>query len=128
MKFIAILFLTIFSLNATEILVSDKNIKYQEVLDYDNLSTTTTSKRIRCEMFNKNNLFDKIYQAKHYILKGKAICNKDVQIVKKHKIRYDFGNIVIERDGKVIGENKKYIRVKNLDGTIDKIYKNGQLK
>ncbi|MCK5295080.1 MAG: hypothetical protein KAJ49_10525 [Arcobacteraceae bacterium] len=128
MRFIVFLFLIIFSANATEILVSDKNIRYQEILDYDNLSISTTEKRVRCEMFDKNNLLNTTYQAKHYILKGKPICIKDVQVVKKNKIRYDFGNIVIERNGKVIGENKKYIRVKNIDGTIDKIYKNGQLK
>jgi hypothetical protein len=113
---------------ATQILVSDINLKYHEILDYANLSLSSTNKKIRCEKFNQNHLLHGTYQTKHYIYKGKAICAKDVQKVKKHKIRYDFGNIVIEKSGKVIGENKNYIKIKNIDGTIDKIYKNGQLK
>ena len=68
------------------------------------------------------------YEAKHYIVKNKVICNKDVKISVNNKIRYDFGNIVIERNGEVVGETKRFIKVKNNDGSIDKIYKNGQLR
>lgn len=128
MKFILLILSFNIFINATDILVSNEDIKYHTILDYDNLKIISTNKRVRCNMFNKNNLIKTTYRAKHYILKGKPICNKDVQIVKNHKIRYDFGNIVIERSGKVIGENKKYIRIKNNDGSIDKIYKNGQTR
>ena len=38
---------------------------------------------------------------------------------------FDFGNIEIEKDGKVIKDTKQYVRIKNNDGTIEKIYKDG---
>jgi len=120
-----IIFIT-HNLFAANILVSNVNIKYKQHLNYDNLSIQTTNKKIRCTMFDMNKLLSNTYEARHYIIKNKPICNKDVKISFVKKIRYDFGNIVIQRDGEVIGETKKFIKVKNNDGTIYKIYKNGQ--
>jgi hypothetical protein len=107
-------------------LVSIKDIKYKQLLEYGDLQKKYLDKTIRCTMFDKNKLLENEYRAKRYILKGKPICNKDVEIAKRDKIKFDFGNIVIERDGKVIGETKQYIKVKNPDGSVDRIYKNGQ--
>jgi flagella basal body P-ring formation protein FlgA len=115
-------------LNADMALVSVKDIKYKQLLDYGDLKKTYIDKKIRCQIFDKNELLDKEYRAKRYILKGTAICYKDVEVAKRDKIKFDFGNIVIERDGKVIGETKQYIKVKNSDGSVDRIYKNGQNK
>lgn len=111
---------------ADVVLVSVKDIKYKQLIDYGDLRKTYIDKKIRCTMFDKNKLLDTQYRAKRYILKGKPICNKDVEIATRDKIKFDFGNIEIERDGKVIGETKQYIKVKNSDGSVDKIYKNGQ--
>ena len=123
-----ILFFILLNVTANEILVSNVNIKYKQHLNYDNLSTLTANKRIRCITFNKEKLKSNVYEAKHYILKNKPICNKDVKLSVTKKIKYDFGNIVIERNGEIVGETKKFIKIKNNDGTIDKIYKNGQLR
>jgi hypothetical protein len=111
-----------------EILVSPVDIKYKEHLNYDNLFKIQTNKKIRCMPFDRNLLLKNEYEAKRYILKGKSICEKDVRITVKNKIRYDFGNMVIERSGKVIGENQKYIKIKDSNGKTYKIYKNGQEK
>ena len=129
MKILLVLLIFVFNnINADEILISNVNIKYKEHLNYDNLSITNTDKRVRCIMFNKNNLNQNTYEAKHYILKNRPICAKDVKISTNNKIRYDFGNIIIERNGEVVGETKKFIKIKNNDGSIDKIYKNGQVR
>ena len=125
-----ILFLLFISLNllGNKILVSNINIKYKEHLNYDNLTIITTNKKVRCKIFDINKLNQNTYEAKHYIIKNRPICEKDVKISANKKIRYDFGNIVIERNGEVIGETKKFIKIKNNDGSIDKIYKNGQVR
>ena len=34
----------------------------------------------------------------------------------------------IEKKGRIIFENNEFIRIKNLDGTIEQIYKDGRLK
>ncbi len=128
MKVLSLLAIFTLLLSAQDILVSTVPIKYKQIIDYDNLVVIDSDKRVRCTMFDKEKLLQHKYQAKRYILRGRAICNKDVQIAKEYKIRYDFGNIVIERDGKIIGENKKFIKIKTPDGSIEKIYKNGQLK
>jgi len=127
-KFLLVFVFTVLNLNAIEILVSNVNIKYKEHLNYDNLFLSNTHKKVRCTIFDKENLKKNTYEAKHYIMKNKPICNKDVKVSINNKIRYDFGNIVIERSGEVIVETKNYIKVKNNDGTVDKIYKNGQYK
>jgi len=125
-KYIVIFSLFIFTLNAQDILISDKNINYKEILDKNNLGYIKSNKNIRCNTFDMKLLDKNKYQAKHFIFKGKAICSKDVAIVVQNKIQYDFGNIVIQRDGKVLSENNDYVKIKNYDGSIEKIYKNGQ--
>jgi hypothetical protein len=37
-------------------------------------------------------------------------------------------DVVIEKKGKVILENSEFIRIKNLDGTIEQIYKDGRTR
>ena len=128
MKHILIFIILFVSLNSKEILISNKDIKYHEILDYKNLMYVNSDKKVLCKAFNKEILLNTNYRAKRYIIKGHPICQKNVQIYIKNKIRYDFGNIVIEKDGKIIGETSNYVKIKNLDGTVDKIYKNGQVK
>jgi hypothetical protein len=125
-KIISLILIMISVAVADIALVSVKDIKYKQHIEYGDLKKVYIDKQIRCTMFDKNKLLENKYRAKRYILKGKPICNKDVEIAKIDKISFDFGNIVIERDGKVVGETKRYIRVKNTDGSVDKIYKNGQ--
>ena len=126
MKNILVLFIFVLNLNSADILVSNKNINYKEIIDINNLEIVNIPNEIRCTTFNKELLKKNKYQAKRFIYKGKSICYKDVQKVVINKIKADFGNIEIQRNGKIIGENKDYVKIKNYDGTIIKIYKNGQ--
>ncbi len=128
MKYIVLSLLLLCSVYGKEILISTKDIPYHQILDYNNLINIKSDKNTRCTMFDKQKLLKGTYQSKRYIIKGYPICNKDVQRTIKSKIRYDFGNIIIERDGKIIGQTKQYVKVKNSDGTVEKIYKNGRLK
>jgi len=121
-----IICLTIFNLNANQVLVSKYNINYKNILNQNDLYLKYISKDIRCTTFDKKLLKDGKYQVKRYIIKDTPICYKDVQKVIVNQVKFDFGNIEIKRNGKIIGENKDYIKIKNYDGKIIKIYKNGQ--
>ena len=126
MKIIFIIFIFLINLNSTEILVSKKNINYKQLIDINNLELVNISNDIRCTTFDKNLLKSNKYQAKRFIYKGRSICYKDVQKVVINKVKADFGNIEIQRNGKIISENNDYVKIKNYDGKIIKIYKNGQ--
>jgi hypothetical protein len=66
------------------------------------------------------------YFAKHYISKNKPICAKDVYIPLQNKVNVRFGNLEIEKEAELIRETKSYIKIKNVDGTIEKIYIDGR--
>jgi hypothetical protein len=53
---------------------------------------------------------------------------KDVRKSDNQSIIFNFGGVKIEKKGKIIYENKDFIRIKNVDGTIEQIYKDGRLK
>ena len=57
------------------------------------------------------------------ILKNRVICKKSLYMTSSKKIKFNFGFIEIEKDGEVLKETSKYIRIKNADGTVEKIYK-----
>lgn len=66
------------------------------------------------------------YYAKRFISRNKPLCAKDVYIPQMNKVKFRFGNLEIEKDGELIRETKSYIKIKNLDGTIEKIYTDGR--
>jgi len=125
-KNLFIVFIFIFNINAAEVLVSKVNINYKNILDPKDLYIKNIAKDIRCTTFDKNLLKKAKYQAKRYIIKGTPICYKDVQKFIIDQVKADFGNIEIQRVGKIVSENKDYVKIKNYDGKIIKIYKNGQ--
>jgi hypothetical protein len=53
---------------------------------------------------------------------------KDVKKSDNESIIFNFGGVKIEKKGKIIYENKDFIRIKNIDGTIEQIYKDGRIK
>lgn len=124
MKFILLLFCV--ALFGDNVLVSNKDIKFQEYLVYENLQDTQVEKKINCNKFDKSLLLSQKYIASRYIIKNTPICDKDVELAKNHKVKFDFGNIIIEKDGELLGETDKYVKIKNPDGTTIKIDKNGQ--
>lgn len=107
------------------ILVSTKNIKFKQNLDYGELKLEYTEDKIHCNMFDKQKLLNGTYQALRYIPKNKPICDKDVKQVIQHRVSANFGNIVIERDGEYLGETKTYIKIKKTDGSVERINKDG---
>lgn len=103
-----------------------KNINYKDKIDRSDFVLKQTKEKKVCKKFVDIELLkQRKYYAKHYIINERAICLENVFIPKKNKIKFNFGNLEVERDGEVIRETSKYIKIKNLDGTIDKIYKDG---
>jgi len=80
-----------------------------------------------CALFASGKLKNKAntYLAKHYILKSSPICKKDIYLYKSSKVLFDFGNIEIEKNGKIIYENNKLVKIREPNGRIETIYKQG---
>ena len=68
-----------------------------------------------------------IYQT-HHINKNSIVCEKSVRSTENNEIIFNFGGVKIVKKGKIIYENEEFIRFKNLDGTIEQIYKDGRQK
>ncbi len=116
-----------------EVIKARVNIEYKQKITksdiyLDNVSFKEVKrfcKPIEKESFINNN----DYRAKIHIKRGNIICTKDLYKMKKaNKILFNFGSIQIEKNGKVIRETKDYIRIKNDNGEIQKIYKNGRTR
>lgn len=106
-------------------LVSIKDLTYKEVVDFDNFQEINLDKKIYCKKFDRMKLLEEEYIAKRYILKNTPICEKDLIVAPNHRVKFNFGNIIIERSGEFVGETDSYIKLKKSDGTIEKIQKNG---
>ena len=128
MKTISLVVLLLSSLLADVVLVSTKDTAFKQNLDYGDLKLSYIDEKVHCKMFDKQKLLNETYQAIRYIPKGKPICEKDVKKVIEHKVEFNFGNIQIIKDGEYLGETKEYIKIKNTDGSVDRIYKDGTLK
>lgn len=107
--------------------VSFKIINYKNKIYSSDVRLIKVSKKFFCKKnINLNILKKNKYHAKHYIAKNKPLCFKDVFIPESRKINFRFGNLEIERDGEIVKETEKYIKIKNSDGKIEKIYKDGR--
>jgi len=126
-KIFVLLFLTL-CLYGDVALVSTKDLKFKQALDYGDLKLQYLDKKIHCKMFDKQKLLTNKYKTIRYIPKNKAICEKDVVQMLDHKIKADFGNIVIEKNGEFVSETKNYVKIKKQDGSIEKINKNGMTR
>lgn len=127
-SFLFLSFLIVF-LNGQDsfVAISSKAINWKGKLIKDNVSIIKQNNKLYCEKnidfvkFKENKL-----RAKHYILPKKAICNDDVYEEKNNKIKFNFGFVEIQRDGELIKETNEYIKFRNPDGKIEKIYKDGR--
>ena len=130
LKFLLILCCFSFSnLFAIDVLVAKEKIKFKERLQTKKLMRKKASKIYRhCVPVKLEDLNKTQYLAKHHIPKGSIICTKDIKKYEKSSILFDFGSIEIEKDGKIIRDTKKYIKIKKPDGKVEKIYKDGRLK
>jgi len=107
--------------------LSIKAIEYKNKIISSNLKLIQANNKYKCEEYlDIVTLKKNKYYAKHYIGKNKPICLKDVYIPTVNKVNFRFGNLEIEKEAELIKETKSYIKIKNLDGTIEKIYIDGR--
>ena len=128
----AILLIAIVIEASTLVIRASKTIKYKEVIKKDELFIDYVNKKDikrNCKPITKEDILNNVYHAKSYMKKGHIICTKDLYIEdinKKNRILFDFGSIEIETDGKVIKETKKSVRIQNVNGKFETIYKDGR--
>jgi len=117
------------NLLAVDVLVAKKKVRLNGKIETTNLRLKKV-KRVRktCIPITVNGLGQDHYIATHYINPGSIICEKDIKMYEKKSVVFNFGNIEIEKEGKVVGETKKYIKIKKPNGRIEKIFKDGSLK
>lgn len=117
------------TLLATSVVVSKEAIKLDEQIVATKLSVQNISNVNKsCEPITLKEIQNEVYVATHYINKNTIICKKDIKKFQDETIVFSFGGLEIEKKGKIIYENSEFIRFKNLDGTIEQIYKDGRLK
>ena len=107
--------------------IAKKSIKYKEkIFSYD-VVFVPESKKYSCKKYIDINLLKQNrYYAKSFLRKGKPICLRNVTVPTENSVKFKFGNLEIEQEGIILNETDKYIKIKNLDGTINKIYKDGR--
>lgn len=119
----------LFELNAIEVIIAKNKIPYNAIISSKDLALKNVLKLKRgCKIFTLEDLEKNQYITKHYINKGNVICLNDIKTYKKETVLFKFGNIEIEKNGKKVFENDKYITIKKRDGKLEKIYKDGSLK
>lgn len=120
-----------FSINsfAISVLISKEAIKFEEKIHYSKLRLQNVSEINKaCVPLKLSEIQNEEYISTHYINKNTIICQKDVKKYKDEGVIFNFGGLKIEKKGKIIYENSDFIRIKNLDGTIEQIYKDGRIK
>ena len=128
-KLLIILFSFVINANAIDVLIVKKSISYKEKITTKKLVLKKLSKlKKQCNPVTLGHLNSKTFIAAHYINKNSILCKKNIKEYKKNSVLFNFGSIEIEKNGKVINENKKYIIIKNENGKREKIYKDGRLK
>ena len=104
-------------------------IEYEEKIDSSNVIVKEVeSINKACTPLTLQQLESNQFVTTHYINKNMIICDKDVKNSENEGVVFNFGGVRIEKKGRIIFENNEFIRIKNLDGTIEQIYKDGRLK
>lgn len=117
------------NLIAITVLIAKKPINFEEKIEISKLKLKNVSYIIKsCKPLKFNQVKNQEYLSTHYINKGSIICLKDVKKYLDNSVLFNFGSLQIEKKGKIIYENEEFIRIKKLDGKIEKIYKDGRLK
>ena len=105
----------------------NKVVNYKSKIYSYNTRLVKIDKKYKCKKYIDIAILKKNkYFAKHYIGINKALCLEDVYIPKINKVKFKFGNLEIEKEAELIKETKNYIKIKNVDGTIEKIYIDGR--
>lgn len=130
-KLIVSFFMTAVLLHAqsTKVLVAKHNIQFKNILKQSDLYVAKSNKLPRfCKPLNIEMLQKNRYSVKHFIPRGAVVCTKDVEKFNKESVIFNFGPLEIEKYGKIIQENDRYIKIKKRDGKIEKIYKDGRIR
>ena len=113
LKLLLVCILSITNLYSIEVLVAKSIIKFNERVLPTNLRfKKVNSVRKSCIPATLSGIGQDYYISTHYINPGSIICEKDIKIHEKKTVVFKFGNIEIEKEGKVVGETKRYIRIK----------------
>ncbi len=124
-----LVFLFSIELFALDVLISSKTIAFEEKIDTSKVRIEDVSEVNKfCIPLKITDLEENSYVTTHHINKNTIICLKDVKKGDNESIVFNFGGLKIEKKGKIIYENKDFIRIKNSDGTIEQIYKDGRIK
>ena len=114
---------------AIDVLISKYAIKFEEKINASKLKLQNINEINKaCIPLTLDEIQNEEYISSHYINKNTIICQKDVKKQNDEGIVFNFGGLKIEKKGKIIYENNEFIRIKNLDGTIEQIYKDGRTK
>lgn len=123
------LVLLLSKLTALDVLIAINKIDYNAAILKKNLRLLSIENiKKRCVPLRIEDLNNGKYISKHFINKNSIICKSSVKPYKKNSVIFNFGNIQIEQDGKILFENDKYITIRKNNGKVEKIYKNGQNK
>ena len=129
LKLSFVIFLLNINLFAASVLISKESINYEEKLDSSKVIVQNVDEIHKsCIPLKLSELQNEEYITLHHINKNTIICLKDVKKYENESIIFNFGGLKIEKKGKIIYENKDFIRFKNIDGTIEQIYKDGRTK
>lgn len=129
LKLSVLVFLLNINLFAVSVLVSKVAINFEEKLDsFKVVAQNVAEINKSCTPLTLSQLQNEEYITTHYINKNTIICIKDVKKYENESVIFNFGGVKIEKKGKVIYENSDFIRIKNIDGTIEQIYKDGRIK
>ena len=111
------------------VLISKNSIGFEQKIIASNLRLMNIPVlKKACNPLTLNQVQNNEYISTHYINKNSILCEKDVRAYKKESVIFKFGGLEIERKGKIIYENDDFIRIKEENGKIEKIYKDGRLK
>ena len=114
---------------AIDVLISKDAIKFEEKINASKLKLQNINEINKaCIPLRLDEIQNEEYISSHYINKNTIICQKDVKKQNDEGIVFNFGGLKIEKKGKIIYENNEFIRIKNLDGSIEQIYKDGRIK
>ena len=114
--------------NAVQVVpITNKIINYKTKIYSSYVRLVQVNNKYSCkEYIDIKLLKQNKYHAKHYLAKNKPLCKKNVFLPISKKIKFKFGNLEIEKDGEIIRETEQYIKIKTIDGKIEKIYKDGR--
>lgn len=129
LKHSLVFFLLYLNVFATSVVISTKSIAFDEKIDTSKVKVEeVTDINKFCVPLKISDIEENSYVTTHHINKNMIICMKDVKKSENESIIFNFGGLKIEKKGKIIYENKDFIRIKNSDGTIEQIYKDGRIK